>query len=76
MPIEEQTIVIWAATNGYIDEIPVDAIRRYESEFISFIRNKYPLVVKTLRERKELSDEVASGLKKAADEFKLLFTSK
>ena len=76
MPIEEQTMVIWAATNGYLDEIPVDAIRRYESEFIAFIRNKYPVVVKTLREGKELSDEVASGLKKAADEFKLLFTSK
>ena len=76
MPIEEQTMVIWVATNGYLDEIPVDAIRRYESEFIAFIRNKYPRVVKTLRERKELSDEVVSGLKKAADEFKGLFSAK
>ena len=76
MPVEEQTMVIWVATNGYLDEIPVDAIRRYESEFIAFIRNKYPRVVKTLRERKELSDEVVSGLKKAADEFKSLFAMK
>jgi F-type H+-transporting ATPase subunit alpha len=76
MPIEEQTMVIWAATNGYLDEMPVDAIRQYEREFISFVRNKYPKVVKTLRERKELNDEVVSGLKKAADEFKLLFASK
>jgi F-type H+-transporting ATPase subunit alpha len=68
--------VIWVATNGYLDEIPVDAIRRYESEFIAFIRNKYPQVVKTLREREELNDEVVSGLKKASDEFKDLFSTK
>src|ERR1035437_6055573 len=76
MPIEEQTMVIWVATNGYLDEVPVEAIRRYESEFIAFVRNKYALVVKTLRERKELNDEVVSGLKKAADEFKGLFSAK
>ena len=76
MPIEEQTMVIWVATNGYIDDVPVDAIRRYETEFIAFIRNKYPQVVKLLRERKELSDDVVSGLKKAADEFKGLFSAK
>ena len=76
MPIEEQTMVIWVATNGYLDEVPVDAIRRYESEFIAFVRNKYAPVVKTLRERKELNEEVVSGLKKAADEFKGLFSAK
>jgi F-type H+-transporting ATPase subunit alpha len=75
MPVEEQTMVLWVATNGYLDEMPVDAIRRYESEFIAFIRNKYPRVVKALREQKELSDEVVSGLKKAADQFKSLFAS-
>jgi len=76
MPVEEQTMVLWVATNGYLDEIPVDAIHRYESEFIAFIRNKYPTVARTLRERKELGDEVVSGLKKAADEFKSLFANK
>jgi F-type H+/Na+-transporting ATPase subunit alpha len=76
MPVEEQTMVIWVGTNGYLDEIPVDAIRRYESEFIAFIRNKYPQVGKTLRERKEFNEEVVSGLKKAADEFKGLFAAK
>ena len=76
MPVEEQTIVIWVGTNGYLDGIPVGAIRRYESEFIAFIRNKYAQVVKTLRDRKELNDEVLSGLKQAADEFKGLFAAK
>jgi len=75
MSVEEQTMAIWAGTNGYLDGIPVDAIRRYESEFIAFVRNKYGPVVKTLRERKELNDEVVAGLKKAADEFKGLFAA-
>ena len=76
MPVEEQAMVIWVATNGYIDEVPVDAIRRYESEFIAFVRNKYAVVLKILRDRKDLDDEVVSGLKKAADEFRTLFASK
>ena len=70
MPAEEQTIVIWVATNGYLDEIPVDAIRRYETRVLAFMRNKYPQVGQTLRERKELTDECVAQLKKAADEFK------
>ena len=75
MSVEEQTMVIWVGTNGYLDGIPVDAIRHYESEFIAFLRNKYAAVVKTLGERKELNDEVVAGLKKAADEFKSLFSA-
>jgi F-type H+-transporting ATPase subunit alpha len=76
MPAEEQTMIIWAATNGFLDEVPVDAIRGYETEFIAFMRNKYVPVVKLLREKKELTDEVVAGLKKASEEFKSLFSAK
>ena len=76
MSIEDQTMAIWVATNGYIDDVPVEAIRRFESEFLAFMRNKYASVVKTLRERKELTDDVVAGLKKAAGEFKGLFSAK
>ncbi len=76
MPTEEQTMIIWAATNGFLDEVPVPAIRRYESEFITFMRNKYAPVVKLLREKKELTEEVVAGLKKAGEEFKAMFSAK
>ena len=76
MSAEEQTAIIWAATNGYADEVPIDAIRRYESEFLTFLKTKYASVVKLLRDKKELTDEVVSGLKRAADEFKGLFAAK
>jgi len=76
MPIEEQTAIIWAATNGYVDEVSADAIRRYESEFLTFLKTKYAAALKALRDKKELNDDVTAGLKKAADEFKGIFSAK
>jgi len=76
MAVEDQVAVIWAATNGYLDELPVTAIRRYETEFLQFLKSKYGATLQALRQRKELTEDIASGLKKAADEFKTLFTTK
>jgi F-type H+-transporting ATPase subunit alpha len=68
--------VIWVATNGYIDSVPVSAIRQFEIEFLQFLKSKYATVVTSLRDRKELNEEIVSGLKKAAEEFKGLFSVK
>jgi F-type H+/Na+-transporting ATPase subunit alpha len=76
MPAEDQVSVIWAATNGYLDDVPVSAIRKYETEFLQFLKSKYSNVVTGLRDRKELTEEITGGLKKAADEFKGLFSAK
>jgi F-type H+-transporting ATPase subunit alpha len=75
IPAEEQTMIIWIAANGYLDEVPVEAIRRFEMEFYAFIRNKYPQIGKLLRERKDFTDDIVSQLKKAADEFKAMFAA-
>jgi len=71
--VEEQTMVIWVGTNGYLDDLPVTAIGRFASEFYAFMRNKYPQVGKAIREKKELTDDVVAQLKKATEEFKSLF---
>ena len=76
MTSEDQVAVIWAATNGYLDSIPVSAIRKYEVEFLQFLKSKYANVVTGLRDRKELTEEIVSRLKKAAEEFKGLFSAK
>jgi F-type H+-transporting ATPase subunit alpha len=76
MTMEDQVAVIWAATNGYVDAVPVTAIRQYELEFLQFLKSKYSSTVASLKDRKELNDEVVAGLKKAADEFKSLFAAK
>ncbi len=76
MSVEDQVAVIWVATNGYLDAVPVASIRSYEIEFLQFLKSKYPTVVSGLRDRKELTDEIVTGLKKAAEEFKGLFSAK
>jgi len=76
IPAEEQTMLIWVGTNGYLDDLPVDSIRRFEMEFYAFMRNKYPQVGKAIRDRKELTDEIVAQLKKAAEEFKALFATR
>ena len=75
MTAEDQVAVIWAATNAYLDGVPVSAIRKYEVEFLQFLKSKYATVVTGLRDRKELTEEIVTGLKKAADEFKGLFST-
>jgi F-type H+-transporting ATPase subunit alpha len=76
MSAEEQTMVIWAATNGYVDDVPIDRIRAFEQEYLTFMRTRNAAVVAALREKKELTDEIESALKKAAEEFKSLFAAK
>jgi F-type H+-transporting ATPase subunit alpha len=76
MTMEDQVAVIWVATNGYLDGVAVSAIRPYETEFLQFLKSKYTNVVTGLRDGKELTEEVATGLKKAAEEFKGLFSVK
>src|SRR2546425_10472803 len=76
MTTEDQVAVIWAATNGYLDGVEVPAIRKYETEFLQFLKSKYASTAEQLRAKKELTDEVVAGLKKAADEFKGIFSGK
>ena len=76
MTMEDQVAVIWVATNGYLDGVAVSAIRQYETEFLQFLKSKYTNVVTGLRDRKELTEEIVTGLKKAAEEFKGLFSVK
>ena len=76
MAAEDQVAVIWAATNGFLDDVPVAAIRRYEVEFLQYLKSKYAATVEQLRAKKELTDEIVTGLKTAANEFKAIFSTK
>jgi F-type H+-transporting ATPase subunit alpha len=76
MATEDQVAVIWAATNGYLDNVSIPNIRRYETELLQFLKTKYGSTVEALRTKKELTDEIVEGLKKAAGEFQSLFGDK
>ncbi len=72
-PIEDQVMSIFAATNGFMDEIPVPDVQRYEKEFLSFMKERYPEAVSTLRADSAISKDLEATFKSAAGEFNAQF---
>ncbi len=70
LPVEEQVSVIYAGGRGYMDDVPVSAVRKFEAEFLEFLRNAKADVLKDIREKKALDQEVEGKLKAALEEFK------
>jgi F-type H+-transporting ATPase subunit alpha len=73
MTVDQQVMVLWAGTQGHLDSIPVEAVRRFESEFLAFMAQKYPDVAATIAKDKDLSDATAATLGQAVGEFKAQF---
>jgi F-type H+-transporting ATPase subunit alpha len=73
MPFEEQTVSIFAGTNGYLDTIPVEAVTRYEREMLSDLRHNHPGVLEAIRNERDLSDDTKGKLKAALDAFAKTF---
>jgi F-type H+-transporting ATPase subunit alpha len=66
--------MIYAGTNGHLDEYPVEAIRSFEEQYYEFLDNKHPEILKTLREKGTLDSETEKALKDAIAEFKKAFS--
>jgi F-type H+-transporting ATPase subunit alpha len=75
LPIERQVIIIWAAINGYLDELAPASLKRYEVELGRFIENRRPEVFKLIVEKKQIDDQVKAALAGALDEFKKEFVA-
>ncbi|HWQ82515.1 MAG TPA: F0F1 ATP synthase subunit alpha [Ignavibacteria bacterium] len=69
LEVEKQVVIIFAAANGYLDEIPLDFIRRFEEEFLSEMDNLHSDVLNNIRDTKDLSAETIAKLKSVLDEF-------
>jgi len=74
-PVERQVLIVYAATTGYIDQIPADAVGRYENDLFEFVDAKRPELLKTLREKRELTNDVKEALNGLLDEFKGRFAA-
>ncbi len=74
-PIERQVLVIYVATSGYIDDLPVEAVRRFESELFEYVESKHPELLATMRAKPELTDDVKKSLNGVLDEFKQRFAA-
>jgi F-type H+-transporting ATPase subunit alpha len=70
MDVEKQVLIIWAATNGFTDDVPVEAIRKFEAELLSFIENSHPGILQKLREKKAITDEIQQDLEQSLKDFK------
>jgi len=71
--VQKQVLSLFVATSGAIDNVPVDQVRRFESEFIQFVESSYGGILKTIAEKQALDDGIKAEIKKAADSFKERF---
>src|SRR5438105_1976027 len=72
-PVEKQIVIIYAATNGHLDALPVAAIQRYERDLYAFLEAKHAAVLTLLREKKELTADVRAKIDAALTAFGSLF---
>lgn len=70
LPVEEEILVIFAGVNGYLDDIGVEEVRRFEKELLKFVRSNYQPLLKEIRDKKELDEELIQKLKQAIQKFK------
>ena len=71
-PVEEQTVSIWAGTKGFIDEVPVEDVLRFEREFLDYVSNNSQ-ALETLRNTNVLDDDTVAELTNLIEKFKLEF---
>ena len=70
MDVEKQVVEIWAAINGYLDDIPVENVRRFEAGLLKFVENSHPGLLQAIREKKAVTDEIKADLQQALKDFK------
>jgi F-type H+-transporting ATPase subunit alpha len=72
-PVEDEVVSIWAGTNGQLDDVPVEDVRRFESEFLDYLRRDQAGILTTIRETRDLTDDTVTALKEAVDRFRRTF---
>jgi F-type H+/Na+-transporting ATPase subunit alpha len=75
LPVEKQVAILYAGTQGMLDDIPVAEIRAFEDEFHRFMETRFNNLLSTIREKKTLDDDIKRGLSAAVKEFSEQFTS-
>ena len=75
LPVEKQVAIIFAGTQGYLDDLPVEQCRKFEDELYRFIENAHRGLWDEIRTKKALDDELRGKLKAAVEEFKARFVA-
>ena len=75
LPVEQQILVIFAGTNGYVDDVPVNAVRKFEAELLRFAVSKHQALLADIKSKKQIDDDLKARIKAAIEEFKKSFTA-
>jgi F-type H+-transporting ATPase subunit alpha len=75
MPVEQQVVVIWAATKGFVDDVAMENVKKFEQGLLSFMENTKGGLLEKIRERKKLDEELENELRAAVTEFKERFAA-
>jgi F-type H+-transporting ATPase subunit alpha len=75
LPVEKQVVIIYAATNGFLDSVPVESARSYEAELYRFLDTRRTQLLSSLAEKKQIDDQMKADLKAALDEFGKTFAA-
>ncbi len=75
LPVEEQVVSIWAASNGFVDDLNVSQIREFEGALFTYMRSARPELLTAMREKKTLDKEITENLQAALKDFKERFVA-
>ncbi len=70
MEVENQVLIIWAATNGYVDDVEVEELRTFEAELFEFMENANPGTMQSLRDKGRIDDDLKAEMTEAVSDFK------
>jgi F-type H+-transporting ATPase subunit alpha len=70
MDVEKQVLVIWAATNGFTDDVAVEDVRQFETSLLKFVESSHPGVLAAIAEKKSITDVIKAELKQLLEDFK------
>ncbi len=70
LPVERQILIIFAGVNGYVDDLPVEAIRPFEQGLSRFVESRYPEIYRELDEKKIIGDDLRQKMEQAVREYK------
>ncbi|HKA33481.1 MAG TPA: F0F1 ATP synthase subunit alpha [Candidatus Binatia bacterium] len=73
LPVEKQILIIFAGTNGFVDELPATALKKYEQELYSFVESRHAQLLTDIVKKRELDNDLRDRIKKVLEEFKGVF---
>jgi F-type H+-transporting ATPase subunit alpha len=73
MPVEKQVAIIYAASHGYLDDISLTDVERFEKEYLNYIEEKHRGLLSNIKETGDFPDELAREFDKVLEEFKKIF---